>query len=85
MQLKFHAICMKGKLSGKLFVLRTKNNKNICQNQYAKNTSSNIRIQFCKSLSKIFYETVFLFPFKTFQQQFNLLPTFTYEFIIFIS
>ena len=45
--------------TGILFVLCSENNKNICQNQYIKNTSSNeinnIRIQFCKSLSKSCY------------------------------
>ena len=41
---------------GMLFVLCSKNNKKICQNQIIKDTSSteikNIIIQFCKSLSK---------------------------------
>ena len=32
---------------------------------YTKNTKD-IRIQFCKTLSKTFYYTVFLFPFKTY-------------------
>ena len=42
-----------------LFVLCYKSNKNLCQNEYIKNTSSteikNIIIQFCKSLSKLCY------------------------------
>ena len=42
-----------------LFVLCYKSNKNLCQNEYIKNTSStgikNIRIQLCKSLSKLYY------------------------------
>ena len=45
--------------SGILFVLRSKSNKNICQNQIIKDTSNNeikkIRIQFCNSLSKSCY------------------------------
>ena len=45
--------------SGILFVLCSKNNKNICQNQIIKDTSNNeikkIRIQFFKSLSKSCY------------------------------
>ena len=45
--------------SGILFVLCSKNDKNVCQSQYMKNKSSNkiknIRIQFCKSLSKLCY------------------------------
>ena len=47
------------KLPGILFVLCSKTNKNICQNNTSKNTSSNkikdITIKFCETLSKTFY------------------------------
>ena len=49
------------------------------------NEIKGIRIQFCKTLSKILYETVFLFPFKTFQQQFNLMSTSMSTFLLFNS
>ena len=42
-----------------IFVLCSKNDKNIYQNNVSKNTSSNeirdIKIQFCKTLSKTIY------------------------------
>ena len=42
-----------------IFVLCSKNDKNIYQNTVSKNTSSNeirdIKIQFCKTLSKTIY------------------------------
>ena len=55
-------------------MLCCKNNKNICQNQYIKNTSSNeiknIPIQYQRHV--IVKDILFLF--KSLQQQFNLMP-----------
>ena len=63
-----------------LFVLCSKNDKNIYQNNVSKYTSSNeirdIKIQFCKTLSKTIYQThklISYFHFKTFQEQFILI------------
>ena len=66
--------------SGILFVLCSKIIKMYVKNNTSKNTSSNEikdrRIQLCKTPSKKSYSTDFFFPFKIFQQQFNLISSF---------
>ena len=66
--------------SGILFVLCSKIIKMYVKNNASKNTSSNEikdrRIQLCKTPSKKSYSTDFFFPFKIFQQQFNLISSF---------
>ena len=63
--------------SGILFVPCSKNKKNICQNQYIKNTSSNeIKKIWIQYQSRVIVKDI-LFPFKAFQQQFNFMSTST--------
>ena len=76
MQLKFHVIW-----NHQVYYLyyALKIVKIYVNNNASKNTSSNeikdIIIQLCKALSSKSYETVFFFPFKTFQPQFNLMSS----------